>query len=423
MRNLINIVSETPEQVRSEIDKKIQNIPDESDLTDILKFTNRYSIKKDVDAFTTLRNYKGLVSGVFLQALADAGIGETEVKKFLAKLSTDGILNEKKLLTPRVVHSYNDIIDPQYQTVFDSIKIDLFQKISGKIGEMGDVGKGEYLLDIISPLVNRRGAPGDLDITGLKIELKAGENGRLGPAGSMSLAGRFQREFLPVIQKLMPNKVDQIVSPTDFNLKQNMSYFSDFFETAPNIKTALTYMLGMHYPGYDVKSMVKVIVSKNGAIDGNVLKEQMLKASFENYKSAKEFDGVIIMDSAITKFLYINTGDDIIASASQLVVSFPSWTDQQSNCMKLTLAKGRSVKAVTAKAPAAPKKQPKSTPIAPVAEPVAAPAPVAAAPTPAPTAVPDQAAPAPAAEVPAAPVATRTPEPRTTASSPRARRT
>jgi hypothetical protein len=417
MRNLINIVSETPEQVRSEIDQKIQNIPDEADLTDILKFTNRYSIKKDVDAFTTLRNYKGLVSGVFLQSLADAGISEAEVKTFLAKLSTDGILNEKKLLTPRVVHSYNDIIDPQYQKVFDSIKVDLFQKISGKIGEMGDVGKGEYLLDIISPLVNRRGAPGDLDITGMKIELKAGENGRLGPAGSMSLAGRFQREFVPVIQKLMPTKVDQIVSPTDFNLKQNMSYFSDFFETTANIKTALTYMLGMHYPGYDVKSMVNVIVGKTGAIDGNALKEQMLKASFENYKSAKEFDGVIIMDSAITKFLYINTGDDIIASANQLVASYPSWTDQQSNCMKLTLAKGRGGKAAAAPAPVTPKKKPKSP--AP-----ATPAPVAAvAPAPVTPAAPVVTAPVAEPAAPAAPVDTRTPEPRATASTPRARRT
>ena len=130
MRNLINIVSETPEQVRSEIDKKIQNIPDESDLTDILKFTNRYSIKKDVDAFTTLRNYKGLVSGVFLQALADAGIGETEVKKFLAKLSTDGILNEKKLINlvlSDYLKYFNFDIFPRYrdclEIFFDNMRL------------------------------------------------------------------------------------------------------------------------------------------------------------------------------------------------------------------------------------------------------------------------------------------------------------
>jgi hypothetical protein len=65
----------------------------------------------------------------------------------------------------------------------------------------------------------------------------------------------------------------------------------------------------------------------------------MLKASFESYKDVKEFDGVIVMDSAITKFLYIGSGDDLVASADQLTVSFPSWTDQQSNCMKMTLAK------------------------------------------------------------------------------------
>lgn len=356
MRDLINIVSETPETVRAEIDQKIKKIPDEGDLVDILKFTNRFSIKKDVEKFTTLRNYKGIVSGVLLQALADAGIGDEEVKTFLDRLTTDGILNEKKLLEPRVIHSYNDIIDPAYQKVFDSIKLDLFGKISGKIGELGDVGKGEYLLDIISPVVNRRGAPGDLDISGSKIELKAGKNGRLGPAGSMSLAGRFQREFMPVIQQLVPEKAEQPLIPTDFNPTLRMNYFSEFFETADNVKSALTSMLGMHYPGYDVASIADMVVNGSGAINGTILKEQMLKASYESYKAAKEFDGIIIMDADITKFMYINTGDDIVAAAGQLVVAYPSWADQQSNCMKVTLAKGRGKRSSAQQAAPQPKK-------------------------------------------------------------------
>ena len=339
IRKFIDIVSEDSDAVRAEIGKKIQNIPDEEDLLNILKFTNKYGIKKDVEKFTTLRNYKNIVSSVFLQALADANLKPDEVKKFLKKLADDGILNEKKLLTPRQVHSYSDLIDKEYQTVFDSIKVDLFQKISGKIGEMGDVGKGEYLLDIISTTVNRRGAPGDLDIDGTKIELKAGENGRLGPAGSMSLAGRFQKEFAPFIQQLMPDKPLEGISPTEFNPKQNMSYFTEFFETSENVKAALGHMMSMHYPNYDVDVIVNAAVDGSGNISGNELKKQMLKASFESYKDVKEFDGVIVMDSAITKFLYIGSGDDLVASADQLTVSFPSWTDQQSNCMKMTLAK------------------------------------------------------------------------------------
>jgi len=353
IRKLINIVSEDSDSVRAEINKKIKNIPDEEDLLNILKFTNKYGIKKDVETFTALRNYKNIVRSVFLQALADANLKPDDVKKFLKKLADDGILNEKKLLTPRQVHNYSDLIDKEYQTVFDSIKIDLFQKISGKIGEMGDVGKGEYLLDIISTTVNRRGAPGDLDIDGTKIELKAGENGRLGPAGSMSLAGRFQKEFVPFIQQLMPEKSVEGIVPTDFNPKQNMSYFTEFFETSENVKAALGHMLSMHYPNYDVDVIVNAAVDGSGNISGNELKKQMLKASFESYKEVKEFDGVIVMDSAITKFLYIGTGDDLLASADQLTVSFPSWTDQQSNCMKMTLAKGRGSAGSTASKAAA----------------------------------------------------------------------
>ncbi len=83
IRKFINIVEEDPEKLRSAISKRVEKIPDEQDLTDILKFTNKYGIKKDVEKFTTLRNYKGIVSNVFLEALANANLTDAEIKKFL----------------------------------------------------------------------------------------------------------------------------------------------------------------------------------------------------------------------------------------------------------------------------------------------------------------------------------------------------
>jgi len=356
IRKFIDIVSESPAQVRAEIDKKIQKISDEGDLSDILKFTNRYGIKKDVEKFTNLRQYKDMVAGVFLQALADANVSDDKVKKFLIQLSGEGILNEKLLLTPRKVHNYIDLIDPAYRDTFDAIKLDLSQKISGKIGEMGDVGKGEYMLDIISPHVKRRGAPGDLDISGTKIELKAGESGRLGPAGSQALVGRFAREYVPIIQKIQPN----VQIPTDsknisdiFNPKIKMRRFSEFFgNDSKKIKLALKAMLKMHYGTSVGDTITDAVVGSGGAINGDLLKREMLKASFNAYKEQKQFDGVIIMDSAVTGFLYVRSGDDMAAVADQLVVKFPSWTDTQSNSMKLTLS-GTALKgAVSVTAPA-----------------------------------------------------------------------
>lgn len=340
MRELINLITETPDEVRAEIEQKIKKIPDEPDLIDVLKFTNQFALKKDVQSFTTLRNYKGLVSSVFLQALASANLDQQTVQKFLNKLSKDGILNEKMLMTTRQVHNYVSLIDPEWHTVFNLIKGDLFEKISGKIGEMGDVGKGEYLLDIISPHVNRRGAPGDLDIGGTKVELKAGKSGRLGPAGSQSLVGRF-REFQTATKNLVPPEKWKTI-PTDktelgemFNPKIKMGTFSAFFEK--NTNKALEVMLKMHYPEYNVKPIVAACVDINGNIDGGELKKQMLKAAFSVYKAAKSFDGIIIMDAEVTKFLYVNSPDDIAEVASSLTVKFPSWTEQQSNCMKVTL--------------------------------------------------------------------------------------
>ncbi len=345
MRDILNKLdqlNETPDAVRSEIETKLEKIPDESDLKDILKFTNRYSIKKDVFSFADARKYKDIVSNTFLRALAEAEIPEEEVRKFLDKLSKDGILDEKLLLTPSAIHSFDSIVDSDYRFVFDKIKGTLYKDISGKIGELGDVGKGEYLLDIMSPGVNRRGAPGDLDITGTKVELKAGENGRLGPAGSMSLAGRFQREFVPILNELMPDKAGEQLNPLDFNPKLDMSSFSNYFDSADKVKKALTAMLKMHYPDYPVEQITSKVVDSAGNINGQELKKEMLKASFTEYRKQKEFDGIIIMDGAVTKFLYIGTPEDMANSAGLVTVSFPSWTDTQSNAMKVTLAKGRA---------------------------------------------------------------------------------
>lgn len=358
MRTLIDLIklNEDIADVRAKIDDKLDKIPDEEDLTDVLKFANRYTIKKDVFDFTSARQYKDIVSNTLLKALADAGINDEEVRKFLDKLSKDGILDEKLLLTPKAIHNFNSIIAAEYREIFDKVKVDLYKDIAGKIGETGDVGKGEYLLDIMSPHINRRGAPGDLDVSGTKIELKAGENGRLGPAGSQSLVGRFQREFVPMLKQLMPDADYTKLDPKKFNpTLTKMHQFSAFFDSADKVKKALSFMLHMHYPDYDTDSIANHVVDGSGNINGLNLKKEMLKASFTVYKKEKEFDGILIMDAEVTKFLYISSPEDMAASSELVNCSYPSWVDTQSNAMKLTLRAAAGVDVLAS--PISPKTQ------------------------------------------------------------------
>ena len=126
------VLPEDADQVRQQIDQKLQKIPDETDLRDVLKYTSRFSIKKDVTNFALLKNYKDLVSNTILSSLADNEIPEEEVKTFLQKLSTDGILNDDLLMTPRTVHKYEELIDPQYKKVFDKIKANNINTIKDK---------------------------------------------------------------------------------------------------------------------------------------------------------------------------------------------------------------------------------------------------------------------------------------------------
>ena len=161
---LENLVLETPEEVRSEIIQKISKIQDEPDLINVLKFTKQYAYKKDVGKLSTVKGFKDSVSNIILQAVGNVDAPDTLIRAFLKRLSTDGVIKENLLLTTGMVHLMDDIVDKKFLGIFNAIKLDLFEKISGKMGEMGDVGKGEYLLSILSPRIVRRGAPGDIAI-------------------------------------------------------------------------------------------------------------------------------------------------------------------------------------------------------------------------------------------------------------------
>jgi hypothetical protein len=331
-------VLEAPEEVRSQIVSKIQKIQDEPDLINILKYANQYVFKKDVGILSTAKGYKENVSNIILQAVGKIDAPEAQIRAFLKRVATDGVIKEELLLTPGAVHSMDQIVDTKFKPIFDAIKMDLFEKISGKMGEKGDVGKGEYLLSILSPRIVRSGAPGDITIADTRVELKAGTSGRLGPAGSQPLYGRFD-EFFKNLVKL---KIVDPNTPTPsklltFNPQLNMDGFSAFFENDPKkVSKALGLMLKMHYPTLDVKPIVSAVMS-GGAIDGNKLKSEMVKASYTVYKEEKKFDGILLTDYGINKYLYINTPESAAASSGFLSVKFPRWEDTQSNTVKIQL--------------------------------------------------------------------------------------
>jgi hypothetical protein len=333
-----DFVLEAPEDVRSAIVGKIQKIQDEPDLVNILKYANQYAFKKDVGKLSTIKGYKEVVSNIILQAVGKIDAPETLVRAFLKRVATDGVIKEELLLTPGAVHSMEQIVDTKFVPIFNAIKMDLFEKISGKIGEKGDVGKGEYLLSILSPRIVRRGAPGDLKIVNANVELKAGQSGRLGPAGSQALAGRFD-EYVNLLTKAKLIEPGTVISnPVAFNPSATkMAAFEQFFGNDPKrISKALGIMLKMHYPSLDVKPMVAASMS-GSTINGTALKSEMLKASFSVYKAAKEFDGILLTDYGINRYLYINSPESAASSAQFLTVKFPSWTDTQSNTIKIEL--------------------------------------------------------------------------------------
>ena len=330
-------ILETPEEVRSEIIQKISKIQDEPDLINVLKFTKQYAYKKDVGKLSTVKGFKDSVSNIILQAVGNVDAPDTLIRAFLKRLSTDGVIKENLLLTTGMVHLMDDIVDKKFLGIFNAIKLDLFEKISGKMGEMGDVGKGEYLLSILSPRIVRRGAPGDIAIAKTKVELKAGESGRLGPAGSQALAGRFDEFYSLCNKNKLISKGSKLPNPVDMNFTLNMSKFSAFFgNEQARVSRALAIALKMHYPTLNATAMVKSIV-RGGQINGQELKAQMLAASYSVYQAAKGFNGILLTDYGINRYLYMNTPQSAASAGNFVTVKFPSWIDTQSNTMKIQL--------------------------------------------------------------------------------------
>lgn len=342
---------ETPDEVRANIINKVEKIPDESDLRDVLKFTNRFALKPSVSSFA--QRYKtSAVQDVILQSLTDADIDLETVEKFLKVLGNKGIIKVDKLLAPARITHWSQLIDPTWSSVVNAIKGDLYNKLSGKIGEKGDVGKGEFLLDILSPEIERRGAPGDIRAAGKNIEVKAGTNGRLGPSGTSQLLGRFD-EFAKAVfttpqlkQKWATSGEDMLI----FNPLANMNRFSAFFNNdTKQVKAALTKMLTMHFPDGGGKDIPSQVVGGDGAINGRKLLELMLGITLEAYKKAKDFDAILLIDEDASRFLYLETAEQVKSAynAGTISASPPRWEDAQSNCFKITMG----ARAGTAKAP------------------------------------------------------------------------
>ena len=342
----IKDVIEDAEQVRSAIIDKVEKIPDEPDLRDVLKYTNRFTLKPVVGKFTQ-KYRQGIVNDVMLQSLTDADIDIKTVEKFLVQLNTRGVIEVDKLLKPGRVQHWNQIVDPKWLDTVNLIKGDLYNKLSGKIGEKGDVGKGEFLLDILCPEIHRRGAPGDINAAGKNVEVKAGQNGRLGPAGTNQLYGRaaeFSKHMGDLEPQLLPRlkglkgKAIGIFNPLD-----NMSAFSEFFyNNAKLIKEAIKKMLEMHYGDEfadKINSIPNQVVAADGRIDGVKLKSLMLGCTFEAYKKDKEFDAILCIDESANKFLYIETAEQAIDAVSRgfINIVLPRWEDSQSNTLKITM--------------------------------------------------------------------------------------
>lgn len=271
-------------QTKRMVLKALGKLPDESSIFSQVykqiigeplgtRMSNYIQARGDQDA---IRAAKWLVQTI--PTLGDA----KEVKEFISKFAKPDFdpINTKGLIPSGGMQKPAEILS----VVIDPFAKKLFEKIFHEFGGKTDAGPGEAALAILSPNITY-GAPGDIVVNGIKVEVKASRNAK----GS---AGRIWD--MPVDQK-PALKILEPLGITSFTVLAGEQVFPDPELAEPFITAVCEGWFGQVYP-----DIVKAF-GKPG------FKEVWQTHIFDTYKSHSGWQGVLAL--GLNTFQYVETGE------------------------------------------------------------------------------------------------------------------
>jgi len=417
MRELINIIESN--SVKQEIITQVNQTDDPTVLNRVLKvlrsgnFDER--IKEVLDKDADASKFSDDIADIILRI--DAPMEEKEA--FLKKYPT-GIVNISALLSGKLL-SYLDIVDGNEfaRKVFTTM-------VSNPALRPQGIGPGEVALAVLNPQISwsgRKSGGGDIVIGNESVELKT----NLSEGGRWVNARHANLDMQLIVKAISEALKKSGVEPTGIMpARLNPTDWVETLRPAIDPKLLLNcakVMANGLFPFVDNSRYQKAVIS--GSAED--IREAILDVGFANYKKYSGFDGILLMTHNIQSLQYFRDYASMrgLISAKTAYMYAPESEAMPQVSLSSVATTGVDAKAIQAANKVAAKAA-KAVPAQPTV-PVTPAAPTQAT-APAQPAAPTQAA-APVTpepdvpEEPVAPVATRTPEPRTTASTPRARRT
>lgn len=207
----------------------------------------------------------------------------------------DGFLNLTKLITEHEIHSFSELFECD----------DFVRRVVRNFMDYQTIGVGpaEYAFCLTSPRIKsagRLGAPGDLIINDENIEVKAQKS----PPGKTKTSGRFTDSRKVQVNML---QAKQVLKDAGLEVppRINFNKFIELVQVLPIAKrtevvTNFLNELFLYCPPVD---LIPAIVLNLPAM----ARTKYIYYSFENYKKASKFDGMLLVDTTKERTLFFKT--------------------------------------------------------------------------------------------------------------------
>lgn len=335
------------------------------EVMDIITFAYRENIVRNCKELMAAKLYKPeaaeLLANIFYELPATFH-QRNDLSNVLAK---DGVLDLDKFKKPGE-GSLLDLILPKYKT--NKAVINLFLKLRNRKDfptqvSSANKGAGEDLISIMGHPVQKL-SPGDLNIDGLEVEVKA-MGARLKGFGGSDVYGdatKIYASWATLLQKALGNEGTMYLQENGFSLKRyfhfgyrNLQALSNALQvsTQPNkeeiLKEAFDQLLQVLYPMSIVSMRNKILNSfNNKGFDVENFRKNWFLFSYDYYMltSADKKTG-----SKMFGILFINQGDNsyqLVTDSKQISKNWENyelskdlfnWTNPTGQAPKITYGK------------------------------------------------------------------------------------
>ena len=355
----------------------------------IVTFAYRHTIEKISADIAASKQYKREAGPMIAQMFFDVPGTLSQRNHIAHVLMGTGVLDLKKFVKPGT-GVLDDLFLPEYRS--NSIVMNLKLKLKNRSDfptqvSAANKGSGEDLITILGNPVNKL-SPGDLNIAGKEIEIKA-MGARLKGFGGSTVYGdatRIYPEWTRLMTEALGGKGSQFMQSQGASLKKyfnfgldNLNILSDALQVSDVknrgslIRSAFVLLLETLYVQSDTGMREIILRSfdrKTGEFDPTEFRKNWFLFSYDYYKktTADKKTGV-----AMHAIMFVNQGDEkyqIVTDISQIEANWDNyqlstdlftWNNPTGSAPKITLGKETRERKAKVKPEATPVTRPART--------------------------------------------------------------